>query len=212
MMSEALESNRPCRIFLCYRGNSAAVANVFRQAMDDDPLYKYGNIWYSDLEGFGNFIRDIPELIHEAEWVIFFIGKTFTAGFLDEEKETNTDNVTAMEMVAIEKERQMREKQGQVLKMLSINIDGAAFDEDCSKDLRHLFRNAGILEKDSVSTYKGLNRIPFSSRTDRYLPFIKSHIAPYCSIGKDVVQPQSLNSKSILLQSKKPDFPCSGED
>ena len=180
-----IKKSRPCRIFMCYRGNTAAIANVFRQTMEDDSRNEYGNIWYSDLEGFGNFIKDIPELIHEAEWIIFFVGKTFTGGFLDEDKETNIDNVTAMELVAIEKERQIREKQGKTLNMLSINIDGASFDETCSKDLRHLFRNTGILEKDSVSSYRGLNQIPFRSRTDRYRPFIRTHIAPYCAIEKN---------------------------
>lgn len=191
------EIARPCRIFMCYRDNTAAVANIFRQSMGADSLYEYGNIWYSDLEGFGNFIKDIPLLIHEAEWILFFVGNSFTRGFLDTDKETNTDNIAAKEMIAIEKERQMREKDGKSLKMLSINIDGAEFDENCAKDLRHLFRNEGILTNDSVDTYRGLNHIQFRSRTDRYMTFIRTHIAPYCALGPR----NKMKSYEELLQS-----------
>lgn len=172
------------RVFLCYKENTAAIANMFRQTMEADPKYEYGKIWYSDLEGYGNFIKDIPRLIEQAEWILFFIGEAFTSKFLDGDKETNINNVAAMEMVAIEKERQTREKDGKTLNMLSINIDGASFDETCAKDLRHLFRNAGILQEESVDTYRGLNHIPFQSRNDWYLPFIQSHIAPYCAVGQ----------------------------
>lgn len=195
---------QPYRIFMCYRGNTAAIANMFRQTMEADAQNEYGNIWYSDLEGFGNFIKDIPRLIEQAEWIIFFVGNTFTGGFLDNDKETNANNVTAMEMVAIKKERQTREKDGKHLNMLSINIDGASFDETCAKDLRHLFRNAGILQEESVDTYKGLNHIPFQSRNDRYLPFIHSHIAPYCALGKTITPSQYTPSiDELLLELQK---------
>ena len=174
--------NRPCRVFLCYRGNTAAIANMFRQTMVQDPDQTYGNIWYSDIEGFGNFIRDIPSLIHETEWVIFFVGETFTRGFLDAEEKTNTECITAKELVAIEKERQFRENNGKTLKMLSINIDGGKFDSICANDLRQLFKNEGILTDNSVESYVGLNLIPFNSRNDHYRKFIEERIAPYCAL------------------------------
>lgn len=172
---------RPCRIFLCYRRETAQTAITFKGIMDRDSSRKYGNIWYSNLEGVGNFILDIPELIGEAEWIIFFVGKAFTAGFLDE-NEINPDCVTAQELIWIEKERQKRKREGKPFHLMTVNVDGGCFDRQCAKDIKQLFLVAGILQEDSVAAYKGLNQNPYHSVSTLPHDFIEEHVAPYCAL------------------------------
>lgn len=172
---------RPCRIFLCYRRETAQTAITFKGIMDRDSSRKYGNIWYSNLEGVGNFILDIPELIGEAEWIIFFVGKAFTAGFLDE-NEINPDCVTAQELIWIEKERQKRKREGKPFHLMTVNVDGGCFDRQCAKDIKQLFLVAGILQDDSVAAYRGLNQNPYHSVSTLPHDFIEEHIAPYCTL------------------------------
>ena len=180
---------RPCRIFLCYRRETAQTAITFKGIMDLDQAHEYGNIWYSNLEGVGNFILDVPDLIGESEWVIFFVGKNFTAGFLDE-NEINPDCVTAQELIAIEKERQKRIRQGRTLRLMTVNVDGASFDRQCVKDLKQLFLVAGILREDSVATYKGLNQNPYHSVSTIPHDFIEEHVAPYCALLMEREKPR----------------------
>lgn len=172
---------RPCRIFLCYRKETAQTAITFKGIMDLDPEHEYGNIWYSNLEGVGNFILDVPNLIGEAEWVIFFVGKSFTAGFLDE-NEINADCVTAQELICIEKERQKREREGRHIHLMTVNVDGGCFDRQCVKDIKQLFLVAGILQDDSVAAYKGINQNPYHSVSTLPHDFVEEHISPYCAI------------------------------
>lgn len=182
---------RPCRVFLCYRRETAQTAITFKGIMDKDLTHEYGNVWYSNLEGVGNFILDIPYLIGEAEWVIFFVGKAFTAGFLDE-NEINTDCVTARELIAIEKERQKRIGQGRPLRLMTVNVDGGYFDRQCEKDLKQLFLVAGILQGDSVAAYKGLNQNPYHSVSTLPHDFIEEHVAPYCAIPTERRKPRPI--------------------
>lgn len=174
-------TTRPCRIFLCYRRETAQTAITFKGIMDLDPEHEYGNIWYSNLEGVGNFILDVPNLIGEAEWVIFFVGKAFTAGFLDE-NEINADCVTAQELICIEKERQKREREGRPFHLMTVNVDGGYFDRQCVKDIKQLFLVAGILRDDSVAAYKGINQNPYHSVSTLPHDFIEEHVAPYCAL------------------------------
>ena len=174
-------TTRPCRIFLCYRRETAQTAITFKGIMDLDPEHEYGNIWYSNLEGVGNFILDVPNLIGEAEWVIFFVGKAFTAGFLDE-NEINADCVTAQELICIEKERQKREREGRPFHLMTVNVDGGCFDRQCVKDIKQLFLVAGILRDDSVAAYKGINQNPYHSVSTLPHDFIEEHVAPYCAL------------------------------
>lgn len=174
-------TTRPCRIFLCYRRETAQTAITFKGIMDLDPEHEYGNIWYSNLEGVGNFILDVPNLIGEAEWVIFFVGKAFTAGFLDE-NEINADCVTAQELICIEKERQKREHEGRPFHLMTVNVDGGYFDRQCVKDIKQLFLVAGILRDDSVAAYKGINQNPYHSVSTLPHDFIEEHVAPYCAL------------------------------
>lgn len=178
---------RPCRIFLCYRRETAQTAITFKGIMDLDPVHEYGNVWYSNLEGVGNFILDVPDLIGEAEWVIFFVGKAFTAGFLDE-NEINPDCVTAQELIAVEKERQKRISQGRTLRLMTVNVDGACFDRQCVKDLKQLFLVAGILREDTVAVYRGLNQNPYHSVSTLPHDFIEEHVAPYCALPAEMVK------------------------
>ena len=174
---------RPCRIFMCYRGNTAETANHFRSVMEHDRENSYGNIWYSSRQYSGRLIQDLPAIMGEAEWVIFFIGKTFTGGFIDENEETNKRCVTAHELIAIERERQKRQREGrEELKMLAINIDDAKLDRTCELDLKHLFSNAKILEDDSVGTYTELLPNVYNSSRDDLFDFVGEHIAPICAL------------------------------
>ena len=174
---------RPCRIFMCYRGNTAETANHFRSVMEHDRENSYGNIWYSSRQYSGRLIRDLPAIMSEAEWVIFFIGKTFTGGFIDENEETNKHCVTAHELIAIETERQKRQREGrEELRMLTINIDDAKLDRTCELDLKHLFSNAKILEDDSVGTYTELLPNVYNSSSDDLFDFVEEHIAPICAL------------------------------
>ena len=180
MANQKQGPTRPCRIFLCYRRETAQTAITFKGIMDRDSSRKYGNIWYSNLEGVGNFILDIPELIEEAEWIVFFVGKAFTAGFLDE-NEINQDCVTAQELIAIEKERQKRKREGKPFHLMTVNVDGGCFDRQCAKDIKQLFLVAGILKDDSVAAYRGLNQNPYHSISTLPHDFIEEHVAPYCA-------------------------------
>ncbi len=199
---------RPCRIFLCYRRETAQTAITFKGIMDLDPTREYGNIWYSNLEGVGNFILDVPNLIGEAEWVIFFVGKAFTAGFLDE-NEINPDCVTAMELIAIEKERQKRKREGKPLKLMTVNVDGGCIDRQCGKDLKQLFLVAGILQDDSVAAYKGLNQNPYHSVSTLPHDFIEEHVAPYCALPAVIAEePAPAPTKK---KTETPQPPAEGE-
>lgn len=196
---------RPCRIFLCYRGNTAETANHFRSVMEHDRENSYGNIWYSSRQISGRLIRDLPAIMGEAEWVIFFIGKTFTGGFIDENEETNKHCVTAQELIAIETERQKRQREGrEELKMLTINIDDAKLDRTCELDLKHLFSNAKILEDDSVGTYTELLPNVYNSSRDDLLDFVEEHIAPICALpAAPPVEVKPITEPGLKKESKQ---------
>ena len=181
------KSERPCRVFLCYRGNTAQYALNVKDAMESDGN-DYGKVLYSDLEPVGNFILDIRKHISEAEWVVFFIGEKFTSGFINESGTVNDGTVTAMELIEIEKERQRRASQGRELKFLSVNIDGECINADCVKDLKLLFLSANILREDSLEAYRGMNRNRYDSRTTSAISFVKEIIAPCCTILQITVQ------------------------
>ncbi len=203
---------RPCRIFMCYRNNTAETANHFRSVMEHDKDRFYGNIWYSSRQYIGRLIQDLPDIMSEVEWVIFFVGKTFTGGFLDANEETNKRCITAQELIAIETERQKRQHEGkEELKMLTINIDGARLDQTCELDLKHLFSNAKILKDDSVGAYTELLPNVYHSSLDDLFDFVEEHIAPSCALfsnqmNNTVTTPASTedsNSVSLVKVEEK---------
>ena len=175
----------PGGIFLCYRKNTAQTALAFKDAMEQDQDYAYGSIWYSNLQPKGNYLQ-IEEQIKKSRMIIFFVGETFTGGFLDERYETRPKCVTARELVYIEKERQRREGTDYPLELMSINIDGHSLSEkQCETDLRHLFRNAGIFRsEDDVETYTALNVNPFDTTRDIARKYLKDYIASACALER----------------------------
>ena len=175
MPGEQNRPNRPCRVFFCYRRNTAAIANFFYSVMIRDGN-DYGNIWYSDRVDEGNFYEDIPYLIREAEWIVFFVGETFTAGLLDEEFETKEHAITARELVEIERERKRRQKEGlEPFRMLCVQIDGNWMDESCERDLRHLFKNAE-LKNSAPATYTKMNHFSFNTMEDDAFEAVEKHL------------------------------------
>ena len=192
----------PGGIFLCYRKNTAQTALAFKDAMEQDQDYAYGSIWYSNLQPKGNYLQ-IEEQIKKSRMIIFFVGETFTGGFLDERYETRPKCVTARELVYIEKERQRREGTDNPLELVSINIDGHSLSEkQCETDLRHLFRNAGIFRsEDDVETYTALNVNPFDTTRDIARKYLKDYIASACALGRKEPHP----SKTIVQPTENGD-------
>lgn len=195
---------------MCYRRENALAAITFKGIMDRDPVREYGNIWYSNLEGVGNFILDIPEMIGEAEWIVFFVGKAFTAGFLDE-NEINPDCVTALELIAIEKERQKRKNEGKPFHLMTVNVDGGYFDKQCAKDIKQLFLVAGILREDSVAAYKGLNQNPYHSTSTLPYDFIEENLAPYCALPVDQAE-KPMQTPTVSAEKAGILTPTTGSD
>ena len=186
----------PGGIFLCYRKNTAQTALAFKDAMEQDHEYAYGSIWYSNLQPKGNYLK-IEEQIHKSRMIIFFVGETFTGGFLDERYETRPKCVTARELVYIEKKKKKREGTDYPLELMSINIDGHSLSEtQCETDLRHLFRNAGILRsEDDLETYTALNINPFDTTRDIARKYLKDYIAKACALK----QKEPRFSKAFVL-------------
>lgn len=176
----ALE-NRPCRIFFCYRRNTAQIANFVSSVMIRDTENDYGNIWYSNRIKEGNFDEDPEALMRETEIVVFFIGEHFTGGFLDEHHQTIESTVTARELVAMEKERRRREENHEKeLRILMLNIDGGYLDQKCYDDLRILFLNAGLMAP-NPRLYTSRNPIVFDSRNQDVFDLVKNDLAPRCA-------------------------------
>lgn len=174
---------RPFRIFMCYRRNTAETANHFYSVMEHDQKNDYGKIFCASRQRIGWLKQDLPNILSNVEWVIFFIGSEFTINFLDKREETNPYCVAAAELIAIEKERQRRQNESLAeLNMLTINIDDAMLDRACALDLKHLFTNARILQDDSVGSYTELLPNVYNSSRDDLHDFIEEHIAPYCAL------------------------------
>ena len=202
-MAQAKDTSaRPCRIFMCYRRESAQTAIAFKDFMENCDGYQYGNIWCSYLESAGNFVSEIPELIGEAEWIIFFVGKNFTTGFLDG-YEINPDCVTAKELIAIEKARQKRKGTRNPLSFLMVNIDGGTLDKQCMADLMQLFLAAGIKRDDTKDAYS-IHQNHYHSAEVRPSAFIPEIIMPNCAICRDPVDQPASKTAPIPKPAPEP--------
>ena len=76
-----MNTSESCRIFLCYRDSGSETAKLFADNCKNNNDINCGKVWYSDYEGYGNYVLDIACLLSQAEYAILFISNDFTKGF-----------------------------------------------------------------------------------------------------------------------------------
>ena len=170
------------QLFLCYRRAGAQTAKLFKFYMDrNHPEIK---VWYSDLEREGNFTLDIPVLIKQSYGAVIFISKNFTKGFLDRNGLINANNsrdiydeecVTVQEIIEIEKA--IQERKGFELHI--VNLDGEVLGKKDQKILETVFRQAGILRKDSITHFAQRNLNSFDTAREHEERFFYRMIGAY---------------------------------
>ncbi len=151
-------------IFLCYRGRGAQTAKLFKRYMTSR---KYDSVWYSDHEVYGNYKKDIPDLISAAKCAVLFITDNFFHNFIpDENNPKSIDNpiecITLLEIIEIERKLQIDND----FKIVTVFLDREAITIDEQNILRKVFNDAGILTEDSVNHFAQSNIVKFNTRKD----------------------------------------------
>lgn len=144
-------------IFLCYRGSSALVANVFYQYVQKhrDEQGRLCNVFYSDSQPTGNYLseNDLNEIISPCKFFVIFLCEGFTNGFLTPEGKINPNCATAKEFISAEKARQTYG-----LKLVTVNIEDVNFSEQDEATLKTLFTEAGIMRSDTIEAFTKTNK------------------------------------------------------
>ena len=148
-------------VFLCYRRHSAQTAKLFKRYLIRNHFN--GEVWYSDDETYGDYNRDIPRLINNAECVVVFIDPDFTYNFLNDE-DPKVDCITAKEIVEIIKKCQ-KDKNFRIVTVYVDRISGLSESE--SNKIGSLLKKEGIENpQEAVTLLSQRNLVFFSTATD----------------------------------------------
>lgn len=169
-------------LFLCYRREGAQTAKLLSFYMRRN--HPEIQVWYSDKETESNYALNAAELLRSSYGVVIFLSRNFTKGFLDAGGKINTrtfrgklceECVTVQEIIEIERNLQTRKD----FELHIVNLDEARLSISEQKTLESVFRQAGILQPDSVAHFAQRNFNPFHTAYEAEDAFFDRMIASY---------------------------------
>ncbi len=121
MIGEVDWKNKEIETFICYRSSGKWVGAAILAAMEREKEWDYERVWYSQKQGAGNYVSDIPLLLGSAKNVIIVFVRGFTYDFF-KDGQFNENCVTAKELAAID-------RRYDEIKIVPVYIDNYVPDE-----------------------------------------------------------------------------------